>query len=134
MKASIAHGIRPSALILGRDSGKAWGATDITLAKAYQRFLNELCQQCGLPRHLCHTDDNRVQFKLARDECAATALAEREQERMSGEKSKQYGVKVYGQPYLTEDAVAEGLEFSDFRRPYLMDRAKKLGFIPDEEE
>lgn len=132
MKASIAHGVRPSALILGKDSKKPWSRIDITLAKAYQRFLSELCGQCGLPKYVCHTDDNRIQFKLARDECAGTQMAEREQARLAkDDKNPQYGTRIFAEPFLTEDAVAEGLELSDFRRPYLIDRARKLGLIPD---
>lgn len=133
MKASIAHGIRPSALILGKDSKKPWGREDIVLAKAYQRFLNELCGQCGLPKYICHTDDNRIQFKLAHDECAGTQMAEREQARIAkDEKSQSFGVRIYAEPFLTEDAIEDGMEFSDFRRPYLIDRAKKMGLIPDD--
>ena len=132
MKASIAHGIRPTALVLGKDSRKPWGRWDILLAKAYQRFLNELCQQCGNPKYICHTDDNRIQVKIGRDECALTAKAERAQEELARGDRKSYGLKLYGQPYLTDDAKAEGLEFSDFRKPYLIERAKKMGLIPED--
>ena len=131
MKASIAHNIRPSVLVLGKDSRKPWGRWDIVLAKAYQRFLNELCQQCGLPRYLCHTDDNRVQFKVVRDECASTAASEKAQDKLREDGKKSYGVRLFGEPYLTDDAKAEGLEFSDLRKPYLTERAKKMGLIPE---
>lgn len=131
MKASIAHGVRPSALILGKDSKKPWGRTDIVLAKAYQRFLDELCTQCGLPKYICHTDDNRVQFRVVRDECEASKVAEKEQENVSKAKTRAYGLNVSAEPYLTEDAIAEGLEFSDLRRPYLKERARAMGLIPD---
>jgi len=133
MKASIAHGIRPSALILGKNSDKPWGRWDYVLAKAYQRFLNELCQQCGLPKYICHTSDNRIQFKTARDECASTAAAERAQESLTKNDQKSYGVKVYGEPYLRDEAIAEGMELSDFRRPYLIERAKLMGLIPEDD-
>lgn len=134
MKASIAHQIRPSALILGKDSRKPWGPEDILLAKAFQRFQSEQCQQCNLPRYICHSDDNRIQFKLARDECAATQVAEREQARIAkDEKSHEHGVRIYAEPFLTEDAIEDGMEFSDFRRPYLLDRARKMGLLPEEE-
>lgn len=132
MKASIAHGIRPSALILGKDSGKPWGRWDTVLAKAYQRFVNELCQQCGLPKFICHSNDNRIQFKIARDECAASAVSERAQEEMAKNENKSHGVRVYGEPYLIEEAETEGLELSDFRRPYLIERAKRMGLIPED--
>lgn len=132
MKASIAHGVRPTALVLGKDSRKPWNKWDVVLAKAYQRYLGEVCPQCGGARYLCHTDDNRVQFKAVHDDCAATVVAEREQEKLSKESKANHGVKVYGEPYLTEDAVAEGLELSDFRRPYMKELAKKRGLIPED--
>lgn len=134
MKASIAHGVRPSVLILGADSREPWGEWDILLAKAYQRFLNELCGQCGMPKYMCHTDDNRIQFDTKRDHCASAAKAEQEQERMAKSDRKEYGVRVYGHPKLTQDAVADGLEFSDFRKPYLFDQAKKAGLVPENME
>lgn len=137
MKASIAHGIRPSALILGKDSKKPWGETDIQLAKAYQRYLAELCPQCGYPKYMCHTDDNRIQFEPAIDDCASARVAESQQAVMARNAAKKnasqpYGKKVMTKAKLTEDAVAEGLEFSDFRRPYLIDQAKKAGLIPQD--
>lgn len=131
MKASIAHGIRPSVLILGKDSKKPWGKWDILLAKAYQRFLNEICQQCGLPKYICHSDDNRIQFKVVEDECASTARSERAQEALVEAKKKSFGTRLYGEPYLMQDAIDAGLEFSDFRRPYMVDEAKRRGYIPD---
>lgn len=132
MKASIAHKIRPSALVLGKDSGKKWGRWDITLAKAYQRFVNELCGQCGLPKYICHSDDNRIQFKLKRDECASTAVAERAQEDLVKREQKSFGIRLFGEPYLTDDAIKAGLELSDFRRPYLVEKARKEGLIPED--
>jgi len=134
MKASIAHGVRPSVLILGKDSRKPWGKWDIVLARAYQRFLNELCGQCGLPKYICHNDDNRIQFRLGNDECESTALAEREQASLTEKDVKTFGRRLYGEPYLTDDAKEEGLELSDFRRPYLIDRMKRMGLIPETSE
>lgn len=146
MKAAIAHGQRPSVLILGKGSkmpknptatdyaraqyeSTVWSRTDIVLGKAYQRFLNELCGQCGLPRYICHSDDNRIQFDLRQDQCAAMEKVERAQKN-AGDKD-QFGVRLVADPYLVDSAKAEGLDMSDFRRPYLMDQAKKRGLIPE---
>jgi hypothetical protein len=135
MKASIAHGWRPSVVILGKDSKSVKVTrTDISLARAYQRFLNEICSQCGGPKYLCHNSNNEIQYKLARDECAATQMVESEQARLSKDKNyKGYGIRIYAEPFLTEDAVEAGKEFSDYRRPYLVERAKAQGLIPDED-
>jgi len=137
MKAAIAHHMRPSVLVLGKDSNDGWGEWDTLLAKAYQRFLEELCQQCGNPKYLCHTDDNRVEFVLRTDDCAATAVAEKEQANRAEKQRKNpnsvtYGEKVFAEPKLTLDAIEEGMEFSDFRRPYYFDQAKRRGLIPEE--
>ena len=136
MKANIAHGVRPTALILGKDSGKPWNRMDVVFAKAYQRFLNEVCQQCGLPKYLCHTDDNRVQFKPRKDECEATKVAAKAQRDWDREHEKNpvFGVRFVADPYLTDEAIAEGMEFSDFRVPYFMDRARAMGLIPTDQE
>jgi len=67
------------------------------------------------------------------DECASAAVAEREQKRIAKLENPPLGVRVYAEPYLLESAIAEGLEFSDFRRPYLIERAKAMGLIPDED-
>lgn len=133
MKASIAHGVRPSSLILGRDSRRRWGKWDIVLAKAYQRYLAELCPQCGLPKYICHTDDNRIQFKVARDQCASAAVAEKAQHDASKRTHPEFGVRMYGEPFLTPDAVEAGMEFSDFRRPYMIDQARRRGLLPEEQ-
>lgn len=132
MQASIAHGIRPSVLILGKDSKKPWGKWDLVLAKAYQRFLKELCQQCGLPKYICHTDDNRVQFRTVEDWCSSSAVSEKAQDEAAKKDNRSFGVRVFAEPFLTEDAIAEGLEFSDFRQPYLKESARKRGLIPEE--
>jgi len=134
MKASIAHGIRPTALILGRDSHSPWNETDILFAKAYQRFLGEVCGQCGLPKYVCRNDDNRIQFKLSSDHCTSTAMVEKQQYDHSQDKNAkpEFGVRYYGEPYLTEDAIADGLELSDFRRPWMREEAKKRGLIESE--
>lgn len=128
MKASEMYGVRPSVLILGKNSKKPWSRWDTLLVKAYQRFNSELCQQCGLPKYVCHTNDNRVQFKLSPDSCASAAVSEKEQARIAASDSKQYGVRISAEPYLTPDAVEDGMQLSDLRRPYLIERAKLHGF------
>jgi hypothetical protein len=132
MKASIAHGIRPTALILGKDSKKPWTREDILFAKAYQRFLNEICGQCGYPKYICHTDDGRIQFDLHFDECAATAKVEDAQAARTKKELKDYGRRVYAEPVLTEEAIEAGLEMSDFRRPYIIETMKKRGMVPED--
>ena len=132
MKAAERFKVRPSVLILGKDSRKPWGRWDNVLVKAYERLLNETCKQCGLPKYVCHNDDNRIQFRLGRDQCEATATAEREQKRLRDSETVTFGLGVYGEPYLTDDAKEAGMELSDFRTPYFLDMAKRRGLIPEE--
>jgi hypothetical protein len=61
-------------------------------------------------------------------------MVQREQAALAKRDSQEHGVNLYAEPFLTEDAIEEGLEFSDFRRPYLIDRAKRMGLIPEEAE
>ena len=135
MKASIAHGIKPTALILGKDSGKPWTPTDILFAKAYQQFLNELCQQCGRPEYICHNNDNRIQIDSKTDECEVKKVTERKQAELAeaNKKNPLYGTAVYAVPRLTDEAKAEGVEFIDFRRPYYIERARRMGLLPEED-
>ena len=113
LKASIAHGIRPSALILGTDSRKPWGKWDILLANAYQGFLAELCPQCGMPEYMCHTDDPVIQFKIKEDSCAVKANIETHEQKAqkSGKDSK--GVVLRPQHYMMD-----GTDASRLRQPY----------------
>ena len=66
-----AWGIRPSAAILGRDSRGPWDKWDILLANAHQILEKERCAQCGLPRYICHTEDEGVHFDVEVDTCDA---------------------------------------------------------------
>jgi hypothetical protein len=132
MKAAERYNIRPSALILGKDSRKPWDRWDILLAKAYERFNEELCGQCGMPRYICHSSDRRIHFKLSRDECEANRVAESEQTRLTKAGVDTSGVRLGGEPYLLPDAVEAGLEFVDFRRAYLVEQAKIKGYLPED--
>lgn len=124
-------------MILGKDSNKPWTKTDILLAKAYERYLAELCPQCGQPKYICHNDDNAIQFKAVADVCLSRAKAEKAQAEEAERAAKnpglkQFGVRYYGEPFLTQDAIDAKKEFSDFRRPYLRVEAEKHGIVfPD---
>lgn len=135
MKASIAHAIRPTVLILGKDSRDSrWSEMDTMFAKAYQRFLGEVCQQCGGPKYVCNNSNNEIQFKLSPDYCASNAMVERKQHEDSKSDRKEFGTRYFGEPYLTPDAIAAGKELSDYRRPYLKEQAKLRGLIADDED
>lgn len=131
MKAAIAHGLRPSAFVLGRDSRKKWGKWDFLLAKAYQRYLDELCPQCGMPVYICHSEDSRIEFKINKDVCFAAADVERVQKANTDpKKGAEPGVRFAPEPRLVGVAEGEDIELSDFRIPYYREIAIRKGLIP----
>ena len=134
MEVSRAHGIRPTALILGKDSGKPWDETDVLFAKAYERFKKEICPQCQLPTYICHNDDNRIEIKVRKDECAASKVVAEREAKFSDEHKNNpvHGVRFVAEAKLDEKAIEEGLEFVDFRRPYYKELAKKRAPIEAE--
>jgi len=126
IKAAIAHGVRPSVMVLGEDSKKKWGKWDFVLAKAYQRYTDEICQQCGYPIYLCHSSDSRIEFEVHKETCFAAAEVERAQDRT---KDKAYGARFV--PYVvihTENG--EKAEYGDFRLPYYKELGIQRGLIP----
>lgn len=134
MKAAIAHQIRPSAMVLGKDSRKKWGKWDFLLAKAYQRYLSELCPQCGLPIYICHSTDNRIEFKTTKDVCFATAAVERKQKQNAAARGKnadpEPGVRYVPEPQIVGVDDDADLELSDFRIPYYKELAVRRGLLP----
>ena len=63
--------MRPTTIILGKNSNKPWDKWDILLAKAYQIMEAERCGQCGLPRWICYNDDSDILFDIEEDTCFA---------------------------------------------------------------
>jgi len=130
MKAAIAHGVRPSAMVLGRDSRKKWGKWDFLLAKAYQRYLDELCPQCGMPVYICHIEDSRIEFKVRRDKCFATEQVEiKQRQATAGDKKPEPGVRFAPEPVVLDLGDGKDLELSDFRRPYFRELAVRRGLV-----
>lgn len=118
-------------MVLGRDSRKKWGRWDFLLAKAFQRYQDELCPQCGLPVYICHSTDPRIEFKAVKDVCFASAQIEQIQEQNSKSKRKmEPGARYVPEPKLVGVEEGEDLELSDFRIPYYTELAIRRGLIP----
>jgi len=121
-------------MVLGRDSRKKWGKWDFLLAKAYQRYLDEQCPQCGMPVYICHSEDNRIEFKVTKDVCFATADVEAAQKRASkerGDRGAEPGARFVPEPRIIPvEGAGDDLELSDFRAPYYRDFAIRRGLIP----
>lgn len=120
-------------MVLGRDSRKKWGKWDFLLAKAYQRFLDEQCPQCGMPIYICHSEDSRIEFKVTKDVCFATADVESAQKRASkerGDRGPEPGSRFIPEPrILPLDEGDDDLELSDFRLPYYQAVAIRRGLV-----
>jgi hypothetical protein len=107
IEASISFRVRPSALILGKDSRKPWGKWDLLIAEAYQILQTERCSQCGLPVWICHSEDSDIEFDLVEETCFAT----RERETVHEADSKGAG---YEEPKGT---VAHPVPFTRSKKP-----------------
>lgn len=126
-------------MVLGRDSRKRWGKWDFLLAKAYQRYLDELCPQCGMPVYVCHSEDSRVEFKITKDVCFATAEVERAQKRESDKRGKNaspdFGMRFIPEPKIIEPLDPStkrdpDMDLSDLRQPYYRAVAIRKGLFP----
>jgi hypothetical protein len=107
IEASIKFGIRPSALILGKDSRKPWGKWDLLIAEAYQILQSERCGQCGLPIWICHSEDSDIEFDLIDDTCFAT----RERETVQEADSKSAGYE------MPKGTVSHPVPFTRSKKP-----------------
>ena len=63
-----------------------WDEHDFLLHEAYAILESERCNQCGIPRYICHNDDPNVEFEMVEDSCVATARKDQfeESERLAG--------------------------------------------------
>lgn len=117
-------GIRPSAVILGRDSRRSWDKWDILLANAHQILENERCNQCGLPRYICHTEDEGVHFDVEVDFCGAKQELARYEKNHGGKNgyTPPPGSQLRPVPVM-EDPERD---FAELRTPYYQAEAAKL--------
>lgn len=128
IEASVKFGVRPSAFILGKDSRKPWGKWDILLAEAYQILQDERCGHCGLPRYICHNTSERIQFRIAEDECV---VVEKKNSWMKSWESKKEN-KDKPAPQLRHEAfTVDDSDLSDFRQPYYEDLLAKRNPTPE---
>lgn len=101
----------PSSFILGTDS-KKWSKWDYVTAEGYEIVQRERCPQCGLPRWVCGSDDERIQFRIKKDSCAAIEKKAAHEERHKKDKDEP-GLTIRPEPYTTDDS-----DLIDFREPY----------------
>lgn len=91
-----------------------WTEYDFKILEAYQILQDEICNQCGNPVWLCHSSDNRIDFKAVNSTCFATkahmerldAKKKRDQ-RASREERAEWGRTTYMKPYIVQNAEGD---------------------------
>lgn len=81
---------------------------------------SELCQQCGMPRYLCDSEDNDLQFRAVHETCAAKRVVDEQRDRDEKNNVNSNGTVIRPEPYSIE-----GRELISFREPYYKALAKK---------
>ena len=91
-----------------------WTKYDFKILEAYQILLDETCPQCGNPVWLCHSDDNRVDFKIVKTTCFATKKymayqdgKRKKDQRASKEDKAEWGVSTSLRPYIVQNAEGD---------------------------
>lgn len=91
-----------------------WTEYDFKILEAYQILQDETCNQCGNPVWLCHSEDNRLEFKAVHSTCFATKahLAAEDSKKKSGEKADKkekasWGRTTYMKPYIVQNAEGD---------------------------
>lgn len=126
IKAAIAAGIRPTAMIFYEQPTAPWRPFDFKLLEAYQRLQDETCPKCGHPVWLCRSQSNAVQFKIVEDVCQgerAMRAAEHRGEKVDKKDKAKWGQFRYTVPY-----APPGYELPS-REEYYEDLAKTQGAV-----
>lgn len=74
IRSAVKQGQRPTAAILfDPDPHTGWTRLDYLLQEAYFTMDQEICSICKNPIWLCHSTDNRIEFKVTTRTCYAKA-------------------------------------------------------------
>lgn len=74
ISSAVKQGQRPVAALLGEsDPFTGWTSMDYKLQDAYYTMDTEICTICNNPIWLCHSTDNRIDFKVTVRTCYAKA-------------------------------------------------------------
>lgn len=91
-----------------------WTEYDFKILEAYQILQDEICSQCGNPVWLCHSTDNRVEFKAIKSTCFATKqhmIAEdnkkKPADRADSKERATWGQTTYMKPYIVQNAEGD---------------------------
>lgn len=105
LRSAVKQGQRPcAALLMESDPKGEWTKVDYLLLDAFYILDAETCSICNNPIWLCHSTDNRIDFKIQTRTCYAKAEIE-------DFESSEKGKKVGSGEYLI--AVPTGIEGED---------------------
>lgn len=116
-------------MILHTQPSKPWNKHDFLILEAYQILEDERCGQCGLPRYICHSEDNEVRFRIEEDTCAAMVDKEAYEEQKRGSNSDYkppLGTRLHPVPYMND-----GTDFTRLREPYYRAEAERQNLIAE---
>lgn len=71
IKTAITANIRPLSLVFHEQPSLPWEPFDFLLLEAYQILQDETCPKCGHFVWLCRSNNNRLDFQVRTDTCAA---------------------------------------------------------------
>ena len=107
IRSAVKQGQRPvAALLYEPDPHGEWTRMDYKIQDAFFTMDNEICTICNNPVWLCHSTDNRIDFKVKTRTCYAKAEIE---DFESSEKGKNLssGEYVIAVPIGIEDGRGE---------------------------
>lgn len=109
-------------MILHTQPGDPWTDEDFDLLEAYQILEQEKCVQCGLPRYVCHSSDDRIHFDVHEDTCNAKFEVERHEANLMEDENyeRPKGTVMVPRPWMTDRS-----DFVTLRRPYYEAEAER---------
>lgn len=103
LRTAVNLGQRPTAALLTEANPQGeWTKTDYILMDAYFTMEREICKTCGNPVWLCHSTDNRIEFKADIQACYAKAEIEEFSQTPKG-KNLSAGEYIVARPIGLED-------------------------------
>lgn len=107
IRSAVRQGQRPvAALLYAGNPNKDWERLDYLLQDAYYVMDTEICSICNNPIWLCHSTDNRIDFKVSTRTCYAKAEIDDFESTARGKKLGS-GEYVIAKPIGIEDAQGE---------------------------
>lgn len=124
IRSAVKQGQRPvAALLCEPDPHGQWSHMDYKIQDAFFTMDTEICTICNNPIWLCHSTDNRIDFKVQTRTCYAKAEIE-------DFESSDKGKKLDSGEYLI--AVPTGIEDEDGKPEALPARHEAYKTMPNE--